>query len=105
MTLTTVPGKSEQQRLDARILIAGIAGASLGTEIAKCLRRAGGYEIIGCDISPLAYGHYDSNFDGTFLVDRGVYIEELLALCRRERIDCIIPGGDEPAVLICRCFK
>jgi carbamoyl-phosphate synthase large subunit len=102
MTLTTVPGKSEQQRLDARILIAGIAGASLGTEIAKCLRRAGGYEIIGCDISPLAYGHYDSNFDGTFLVDRGVYIEELLALCRRERIDCIIPGGDEPAVLISR---
>jgi len=85
-----------------RILIAGIAGASLGTEIAKCLRHAGGYEIFGCDISPYAYGHYDPNFESTFLVGRGQYVSDLLALCRRERISCIIPGGDEPAVLISR---
>jgi carbamoyl-phosphate synthase large subunit len=85
-----------------RILIAGVAGASLGTEIAKCLRHAGGYQVVGCDISPFAYGHYDSNFDSTFLVDREGYIDDLLALCRRERIDCIIPGGDEPALLISR---
>jgi carbamoyl-phosphate synthase large subunit len=85
-----------------RILIAGIAGASLGTEIAKCLRHAGGYEIVGCDIAPLAFGHYDSNFDRTFLVDRARYIDDLLALCERERIDCIIPGGDQPAVIISR---
>jgi carbamoyl-phosphate synthase large subunit len=85
-----------------KVLIAGIAGASLGTEIAKCLRYASGYEIVGCDISPLAYGHYDSKFDSTFLVDRGQYIDDLLALCRSESIDCIIPGGDEPAVLISR---
>ncbi|PDT58078.1 carbamoyl phosphate synthase large subunit [Bradyrhizobium diazoefficiens] len=85
-----------------RILIAGVAGASLGTEIAKCLRHAGGYEIFGSDISPFAYGHYDRNFDSTFLVERGRYIDDLLALCRRERIDCLIPGGDEPAVLISR---
>lgn len=85
-----------------RILIAGIAGASLGTEIAKCLRHVGGYEIIGCDISPYAYGHYDSNFESTFLVDHGQYIVDLLALCRDERINCVIPGGDEPAVLISR---
>ena len=85
-----------------RVLIAGIAGASLGTEIAKCLRHAGGYEIVGCDISALAYGHYDSNFDDTFLVDRGHYIDDLVALCQGEHIDCIIPGGDEPAVLISR---
>jgi carbamoyl-phosphate synthase large subunit len=105
MTLATTPGKPEQQRFDARILIAGIAGASLGTEIAKCLRHAGGYEIIGCDISPIAYGHYDSNFDSTFLVDRGQYIDDLLALCQGEHIECIIPGGDEPAVLISRNEK
>jgi carbamoyl-phosphate synthase large subunit len=96
------PGKSEQQHLDARVLVAGIAGASLGTEIAKCLRHAGGYWIVGCDISPFAYGHYDSNFDSTSLVDRRKYIDDLLALCLRESIDCIIPGGDEPAVLISR---
>ena len=67
-----------------RILIAGIAGASLGTEIAKCLRHAGGYEIFGCDISPYAYGHYDPNFENTFLVERGRYIVDLLARrCKR----------------------
>lgn len=105
MTLGIEPGKSEQQRLGTRILIAGIAGASLGTEIAKCLRHAGGYEIIGCDISPIAYGHYNSNFDSTFLVNREQYIDDLLTLCQGKRIECIIPGGDEPAVLISRNEK
>ncbi len=41
-----------------RILVAGIGGASLGTEILKCLRDAGTYEVFGCDISEHAYGHY-----------------------------------------------
>jgi len=85
-----------------RVLIAGIAGASLGTEISKCLHHAGGYSVFGCDISSLAYGHYDSNFNQTFLVDRSRYIDDLISLCQRERIHCIIPGGDEPAVLIAR---
>jgi carbamoyl-phosphate synthase large subunit len=85
-----------------RVLIAGVGGASLGTELAKCLRYAGGYEIVGCDISPYAFGHYDSNFDRTFLVDRGRYIDDLVSLCRCERIDCIVPGGDEPAVRVSR---
>jgi carbamoyl-phosphate synthase large subunit len=102
MITATSPEQPERHRLHPRILIAGIAGASLGTEIAKSLRHAGGYEIVGCDISPLAYGHYDSNFDSTFVVDREQYIDNLLALCRSESIDCIIPGGDEPAVLISR---
>jgi len=30
-----------------KILIAGIGGTSLGTEIQKCLTRAEGYEIFG----------------------------------------------------------
>ena len=102
MTDATTFTEPEQQGLYPRILIAGIAGASLGTEIAKCLRHAGGYKILGCDISPFAYGHYDPNFERSFLVDRGRYIDDLLSLCQRECIDCIIPGGDEPAVLISR---
>lgn len=85
-----------------RILVAGIAGASLGTEIAKSLRYAGGYDILGCDISPLAFGHYDRNFGSTYVIGREPYIANLLELCSRERVDCIIPGGDEPAVLISR---
>ena len=37
------------------VLIAGIGGGSLGTEIAKSLRLAGAYRILGCDVSPLAF--------------------------------------------------
>ena len=85
-----------------RVLIAGIAGASLGTEIAKSLRHAGGYDILGCDISPLAFGHYDHNFGSTYVIGRESYIPNLLELCTREHVDCIIPGGDESAVLIGR---
>lgn len=87
------------------MLIAGIAGASLGTEIAKALNNAGGYDVLGCDISPLAFGHYDPHFHSTFLIDRGSYEQSLLDLCRREEIDCVIPGGDEPAVLIGRSHE
>jgi carbamoyl-phosphate synthase large subunit len=42
-----------------RVLVAGIGGASLGTEILKALQLAGRYELFGCDISPMAFGHYD----------------------------------------------
>lgn len=85
-----------------RVLIAGIAGASLGTEIAKALDHAGGYDVLGCDISPLAFGHYDSHFSSTFVIDRDGYAQNLLDICLREQVDCVIPGGDEPAVLIGR---
>ncbi|WP_197283583.1 ATP-grasp domain-containing protein [Mycobacterium sp. Marseille-P9652] len=87
------------------MLIAGIAGASLGTEIAKALNHAGGYDVLGCDISPLAFGHYDSHFNSTFLVDRETYAQSLLDLCVREEVECLIPGGDEPAVLIGRAHE
>lgn len=82
------------------ILIAGIAGASLGTEIAKSLNHAGGYDVLGCDISPLAYGHYDEHFASTFVVSRQDYTRSVFELCLRKGVDCIIPGGDEPAVLL-----
>lgn len=83
-----------------RILIAGIGGASLGTEILKCLELAGGYEVFGCDISPFAFGHYGASFQATALVDRDNYVRDLLALCEELSIDCIVPGGDEPARLM-----
>lgn len=83
-----------------RILIAGIGGASLGTEIAKCLQLAGGYRMFGCDISPLAFGHYSSGFESTSIVGRESYADDLLALCAELDIECVVPGGDEPARLI-----
>src|ERR1700674_6084837 len=91
-----------QSYRNPRILVAGIAGASLGTEIAKSLHHAGGYDILGCDISPLAFGHYDHNFNSTYVVGREPYTTNLIELCTRENVDFIIPGGDEPALLIGR---
>jgi carbamoyl-phosphate synthase large subunit len=83
-----------------RILVAGIGGASLGTEILKCLQLAGGYEVFGCDISPFAFGHYGCAFVSTALVRREHYIADLIELCEGHEIDCVIPGGDEPARLM-----
>jgi carbamoyl-phosphate synthase large subunit len=78
-----------------RVLIAGIGGASLGTEILKCLLLADRYTIFGADISPYAFGHYQGGFDETFVVDRSDYIGSIVEVCRRANIDFVVPGADE----------
>lgn len=83
-----------------KILVSGIGGASLGTEIVKALNLAGRYEIVGCDISPCAYGHYMAEMKKTALVRREHYIEDIVSLCRSEDITMIVPGGEEPANLL-----
>lgn len=82
------------------VLVAGIGGASLGTEIAKALRAAGGYRALGCDVSPIAYGHYANLFERTVLVRAQDYVDDLLALCAAERIDVLVPGGEQPMRLV-----
>ena len=80
--------------------MAGIGGASLGTEILKCLSLAGRYRIFGCDISGLAYGHYQEGVEQGFIVDRREYVESVIEVCGRADIDVLIPGGEEPLVLL-----
>lgn len=82
------------------VLIAGIGGASLGTEILKCLNLARNYEIFGCDISPFAYGHYQEGFVETFLVDRERYVFSVKEICKAKEIRAVIPGGEEPMKLL-----
>ena len=84
----------------SKVMVAGIGGASLGTEILKCLRDAGRYRVYGCDISGYAYGHYEKNIAETFVVSRKRYVESVLELCVAVGIRVLIPGGDEPAVLL-----
>jgi carbamoyl-phosphate synthase large subunit len=83
-----------------KVLIAGIGGASLGTELLKCLLLVDRYDLFGCDVSNLAYGHYQSGFRKTFLVDPGNYIQSVLSVSVAEGIDFIIPGGEEPLLLL-----
>lgn len=82
------------------VLIAGIGGASLGTEILKSISLAGRYKIYGCDISELAYGHYQKGFADTFIVDPDNYIESVLEVCHKADVNFIIPGGEEPMILL-----
>lgn len=83
-----------------RVMIAGIGGASLGTEICKCLCLAGKYEIYGCDISPTAYGLYDKGFAQTYRISRENYVSEVLDVCRRSGAKWLIPGGEQPNALL-----
>jgi carbamoyl-phosphate synthase large subunit len=82
-------------------MIAGIGGASLGTELLKCLRHAGRcYRVYGCDISPYAYGHFEDGFDATFRVDVNRYVDAVLELCREKGIRYVLPGGEGPLNLL-----
>ncbi|WP_219918552.1 ATP-grasp domain-containing protein [Rhodanobacter sp. PCA2] len=81
-------------------MIAGIGGASLGTEIGKALRLAGKYRIYGCDVSPTAYGLYESAFDKTFRVARTDYVSNVIDACRKTNTSWLIPGGEQPTSLL-----
>lgn len=84
----------------SNVLIAGIGGASLGTEILKCLSITDRYTIFGCDISNAAYGHYQPEFEATFVIDRNHYIESVIDICKKLNTAFIIPGGEAPMVLL-----
>jgi carbamoyl-phosphate synthase large subunit len=88
--------------LKTKVLIAGLAGASLGTEILKCLSKAGEYDIYGCDIASLAYGLYSSELVQSFVIDRNNYIQSIVNICVANNIRYIIPGGEQPMVLLAR---
>lgn len=82
------------------VLIAGIAGASLGTEIFKALKLAGRYNIFGADISPYAFGLYMDGFKKTFVARGKDYVHSLLNICKEAKIDLVIPGGEKPLISI-----
>ena len=85
------------------VLIAGIGGGSLGLEIFKSLRHAGGYRLIGTDVSERAYGLCLEGFANTFLVERtspAAYISQLLKICKKERIHAVAPGAEETQAIL-----
>jgi carbamoyl-phosphate synthase large subunit len=82
------------------VMIAGIGGASLGTELMKCLVLAGDYDLFGCDISPTAYGLYELGFRKTFRIDRNDYVPSVIDACNKAGASWLIPGGEQPMVLL-----
>ena len=83
-----------------RILVAGVGGASLGTELVKSLLLTRRYRVFGCDISSLAYGHFQRGIEATAVVPRRGYASAVVDLCRRWKIRAVIPGGEEPTLLL-----
>ena len=83
-----------------RVMIAGIGGASLGTELCKSLKLAKSYEVFGCDISPTAYGLHDRGFSKTYLIDREDYVDNVIKSCLDAKAIWLIPGGEQPMVLL-----
>ena len=88
-----------------RVMIAGLAGASLGTEIVKCLEATGQYDIFGCDISPLAYGMYSMKINQSFVVDIATYIDSIIGICKQNNIQFLVPGGEQPMVLLAASYS
>ncbi len=84
---------------DRTVLIAGIGGASVGAQLARCLSRAGGFNVYGCDISARAYGHFDPVFSKTFILEKKNYVHELRRLIETEKPMYLIAGG-EPTMRI-----
>lgn len=82
------------------VMIAGVGGASLGTELAKCLNLAGRYRVFGCDISKTAYGLYSADFEETFLIDPDDYIVNVISACQRAKCRWLLPGGEQPNILL-----
>lgn len=83
-----------------KVMVAGIGGASLGTELLKSLSLAGRYNVFGCDVSPTAYGLYDPGFTDTFLVNRDEYVSSVVDCCHKVGAKWLIPGGEQPMVLL-----
>lgn len=86
------------------MLVAGVGGASLGTEILKSLSLADRYAVFACDISPLAYGHFVSGLEDSFVVDPTEYTSSVLDVCRRREIRLIVAGAEGAAVELAASF-
>ncbi|MEN6348197.1 MAG: ATP-grasp domain-containing protein [Syntrophomonas sp.] len=83
-----------------KVLVAGLGGASLGTEIVKSLYKAGRYYIYGCDISAYAYGHFMPECIKSIQISLERYIESIVEFCTENTIRYVIPGGEGPLGLL-----
>jgi carbamoyl-phosphate synthase large subunit len=91
---------SELTSLSKRVLVAGAGGASLGTETLKALALSGKYQAVTADVSPLAYGLYQSDAAASHLLRVTHYIDDLIMVCRREGIRFILPSAEPTLKLI-----
>ncbi len=83
-----------------RVIVAGVGGASLGTETLKALALSGSYKAIAADVSALAYGFYQKEAAASHLLRTSHYIEDLIACCQREQAQLVLPSAEPTLKLI-----
>jgi carbamoyl-phosphate synthase large subunit len=82
-------------------LVTGVGGGGHGHEVAKALKLADRYRIVGLEMSPTSFGLFD--LDTAFVVPPASepgYVDNLLAICRDQRIDVLIHGSEPELKII-----
>lgn len=77
------------------VLVTGVGGGGHGHEVAKALKLAGRYRLVGLDMSSSSFGLFD--LDAAFIVpppSEPGYIDNLLAICADEGIDVLVHGSE-----------
>jgi len=82
------------------VLVAGVGGASLGTEAVKSLIASGRYDVSVADISPMAFGLYVPGILHRATIRADDYLNDLVAMCERNRVDVVVPGAEATLSLI-----
>ena len=89
------------------ILITAIGSFSADSVI-KTLKRLG-HKVIGCDIYPALWHAVsrdcDSVYQVPFATKEREYILHLLDICKKERVDCVLPLTDLEIDVLNRCRK
>ena len=83
------------------ILVTGVGGRSVGHQVLHGLLLLGSkYRVVACDADPFAYGLYEvSNRYCVPRADSANYLEALVSIVEREKVDVLLPGT-EPEVLV-----
>lgn len=95
----------DRKGTSVKVMIAGIGGASLGTEIRKSLSLAECYDIYGCDISSTAYGLYEKEYAGTYRIRLEGYVDNVIEACQNAGAKWLIPGGEQPTILLSDSYE
>ena len=83
-----------------RVVVAGVGGASLGTETIKALALAGRYDVVVADVSPMAYGLYQREVVASYVLKVESYIDDLIACCERADARILVPGAEATLKLV-----
>lgn len=95
--------QGQTRRTNISVLVTGVGGGSFGHELVKALRLAGGYHLIGVDMTPAGFGLFDVDEAYTVPSARHPdYISILLDLCLAKRVQVVIPGSEPELIVVSR---